>query len=80
MTEALGGIMGSWSEMLDPRLRVAQERGVIRDDIPAEHLTPVIAAFLDGFLIQRMADPDFDATATADTLIQLLGPPGEEIT
>ena len=78
MTEAMTGIMGSWSEMLDPRLKVAQERGVIRSDIPAERLTPVIASFLDGFLIQRMADPSLDATATADTLVQLLSPPGEE--
>jgi AcrR family transcriptional regulator len=76
--EAMGGLMGSWAEMLDPRLKVAQERGVIRDDILPERLTPVIASFLDGFLIQRMADPDLDATTTADTLIELLSPPGGE--
>lgn len=78
VTEAMGGIMGSWSEMLDPRLRLAQERGVVRADIPAERLTPVIASVLDGFLIQRMADPGLDVTAAADTLVQLLAPPGKE--
>ncbi len=75
---AMGGIMGSWDEMLGPRLKVAQERGVVRSDIPAERLTPVIASFLDGFLIQRMADPALDATATADTLIRLLTAPQEK--
>ncbi len=78
MTQAMGGILGSWGEMLGPRLRVAQERGVVRGDIPAERLTPVLAAFLDGFLIQRMAEPDLDAEAAAETLIALLSPPGEE--
>ena len=80
VTEAMAGVMGSWNEMLDPRLSVAQERGVVRDDIPAERLTPVLASFLDGFLIQRMADPGLDATTIADTLVALLGAPGEERT
>lgn len=78
VTEAMSEVMGSWSEMLDPRLRVAQERGVIRADIPSERLAPLLASFLDGFLIQRMADPSLDATTTAETLIALLGRPGEE--
>ncbi len=78
MGEAMGKIMGSWSEMLEPRLLVAQERGVVRVDIPAARLTPVIASFLDGFLIQRMADPGLDAEAAADTLIALLSPTGED--
>jgi AcrR family transcriptional regulator len=78
MAEAMGGILGSWGEMLGPRLLVAQERGVVRGDVPAERLTPVLAAFLDGFLIQRMAAPGLDAEAAAETLIALLSPPGEE--
>jgi AcrR family transcriptional regulator len=78
MTQAMGAIMGSWSETLGPRLVVAQERGVVRGDIPAERLTPVLASFLDGFLIQRMAEPDLDAETAAETLIALLSPPGEE--
>jgi len=78
MTQAMGGILGSWSELLGPRLLVAQERGVVRGDIPAERLTPVLASFLDGFLIQRMAEPNLDAEAAAETLIALLSPPGEE--
>ena len=78
MTEAMAGIMGSWGETLGPRLMVAQERGVVRGDIPPERLTPVIASFIDGFLIQRMADPGLDAAAAADTLITLLSPPVED--
>jgi hypothetical protein len=71
-------VMGSWGELLGPRLAVAQERGVVRGDIPAEQLTSVLAAFLDGFLIQRMADPGLDTGQAADTLIQLLSPAGGE--
>ncbi len=78
VAEAMGGIIGSWSEMLGPRVVVAQRRGVVRADIPADHLTPVLASFLDGFLIQRMANPDFDAGLAADTLIALLSPRGED--
>jgi AcrR family transcriptional regulator len=78
MAQDVAGVMGSWAEMLGPRLAVAQERGVVRADIPAQHLTLVLAAFLDGFLIQHMADPTLDTSRTADTLIQLLSPPGEE--
>jgi AcrR family transcriptional regulator len=78
VAEAMGGVLGSWSEMLGPRLVVAQERGVVRADIPAERLTPLLAAFLDGLLIQRMADPDFDSAAAAETLIALLDPIAED--
>ena len=78
LTEAMGGLTGSWSGPLEPRLELAQERGVIRGDIAAERLARLLAAFLDGYLVQRMADPDLDATAAADTLIALLSPPGEE--
>ena len=78
VAEAMGGIVGSWSEMLGPRLVVAQQRGVVRADIPSDRLTAVLASFLDGFLIQRMADPGFDADVAADTLIALLSPRGED--
>ena len=44
----MGGVMGSWSEMLGPRIRVAQERGVVRADIPAELLPTHIAVVMDG--------------------------------
>jgi AcrR family transcriptional regulator len=75
---AMGGVMGSWSEMLAPRIALAQERGVVRPDIPAQRLAPMIASFLDGYLIQRMADPRFDPAAAADTLNALLANPRED--
>ena len=78
MSEAMGGMVGSWAELLEPRLKVAQERGVIRRDIDTASMGLVIAAILDGFLIQRMADPTLDPVATADTLIQLLSPVPED--
>ena len=78
VAETMGSVMGSWGEMLGPRVRVAQERGVIRSDIPPEQLTSVLAACLDGYLIQRMADPALDVERTAETLISLMRSPGEE--
>ena len=78
VAEAFAGVMGAWDEMLGPRLRVAQARGAIRADIPAERLTSALASFLDGYLIQRMAKPDFDADVAAETLNALLGSRGEE--
>ncbi len=78
VAEAFGGVMGSWSEVLGPRLVVAQERGVVRSDIPADQLASMLASFLDGYLIQRMADPAFDADTAADALITLLSIPREE--
>lgn len=78
VAEAFAGVMGAWDEMLGPRLRIAQQRGVVRADIPAERLTSALASFLDGYLIQRMAQPDFDADAAAETLKALIAPPGED--
>jgi AcrR family transcriptional regulator len=78
MVEAMGAIVGSWAELLEPRLAVAQDRGVVRNDIDPARLALVVAAMLDGFLIQRMADPAIDATDTADTLIRMLSPVAKE--
>lgn len=78
VAEAMAEVVGSWSELLEPRLRVAQERRVIRDDVDPASMALVLAAMLDGLLIQRMADPGIDPATTADTLIALLAPPGEE--
>ena len=75
---AMGGVMDSWSELLGPRIVKAQERGVVRSDIPAQHLAPLLASFLDGYLIQRMADPAFDPVVAADTLNALLAAPSED--
>jgi AcrR family transcriptional regulator len=74
---AMGGVIGSWAGMLEPRLKLAQGRGVIRADVDAAPLALLMAATLDGFLIQRMADPGIDATRTADTLIRLISPAQE---
>ncbi len=75
---AMGEVVGSFSTMLEPRLVLAQERGVIRDDVDPESLGLVLAAMLDGFLIQRMADPEADPERAASTLIQLLEPIQED--
>jgi len=75
---AMGGVVGSWTAMLEPRIRTAQERGVIRDDIEAGALARVLAAIFDGYLIQRMADPSTDSQAAATTITQLLSPVPED--
>ena len=78
MAEAMGGTVGSWTAMLEPRLVLAQERGVIRDDVDPASLGLVLAAMLDGFLIQRMADPEADPERAATALVQLLKPIQED--
>ena len=78
VAEAMGGVVGSWAELLEPRLRLAQERAIVRADIGPGQLARVIAAMLDGFLIQRMADPGLDADQLADTLVLLITPPRKE--
>ncbi len=77
IAEAMGGVVGSWTAMLEPRLVTAQERGFVRSDIEAAALARLLAAVLDGYLIQRMADPSTDADAAAATIIALLKPPQE---
>ncbi len=77
MAEAMGGMVGSWTAMLEPRLVTAQQRGLVRDDIAAAALARIIAAVMDGFLIQRMADPATDAEAAATTIATLLAPASE---
>lgn len=77
VASAMAEVVGSWSELLEPRLRVAQERGVVRDDVDPASMALVLAAMLDGLLLQRMAVPGIDPVTTATTLNQLLAPPGE---
>lgn len=74
----MGAVIQSWSSLLEPRLGLAQERGAIRDDIDPGSLARILAAVLDGFLIQRMADPSADPGAVADTLVRLLAPTQED--
>lgn len=74
----VGEVVRSWSALLEPRLLVAQQRGVVRQDIDAASLARILAAVLDGFIIQRMADPAADPAAAAGTLIRLLTPVPED--
>ena len=78
MASAMGGMVGGWQTLLEPRIVTAQERGVVRDDIDSRSLALTIAAMLDGFLIQRMADPDTGSQAAADALARLIAPARED--
>ncbi len=80
VAEAMSGVVGSWTEMLEPRVLTAQERGTIRADIPAGAIARVLAAVFDGYLIQRMADPTTDSAAAAATVIKMLAPMEEGTT
>lgn len=77
VSEAMAGLLGDWQTLLEPRLVTAQQRGVVRDDLDARSLALIIAATLDGFLIQRMADPRVDPGAAADALTRLIAPASE---
>jgi AcrR family transcriptional regulator len=78
VADAMSGVMVSWTDRLEPRIVTAQARGVVRDDISATALARILAAMLDGFVIQRLADPSIDPDAMADTLTSLLAPTREE--
>ena len=74
IAEAVGGAIGSWTAMLEPRIETAQDRGVVRADVDARALARILAATIDGFLVQRMADREADSAEVAATLNRLLAP------
>lgn len=76
VAEAMGGELRSWRTLVEPRIVTAQQRGSIRSDVDAGSLALIIAAVLDGLLIQRIADPDTHLDDAATTLTRLLAPPG----
>lgn len=78
LAAALGDEIRAWRTLLEPRLLAAVERGEIRRDVDPGTLAVIIAATLDGLLLQRMADPDTDPTAVATALARLLAPVPED--
>jgi len=52
-----------------------QRAGVIRADLPAEHLARAVLAVLDGLQIQWMHGPTVDIAAVAKTFTRMLTPP-----
>ena len=79
MAAAIGDVAGSWTAMLEPRIVTAQRRGVVRADLEPAALAYLLAAMLDGFLIQRMAAPAIDTQVVAGTITRLLTPPEEDV-
>jgi predicted regulator of Ras-like GTPase activity (Roadblock/LC7/MglB family) len=79
MAAAIGDVAGSWTAMLEPRIVTAQRRGVVRADLEPAALAYLLAAMLDGFLIQRMAAPAVDTQVVAGTITRLLTPPEEDV-
>ncbi|WP_055554658.1 TetR/AcrR family transcriptional regulator [Streptomyces sp. NBRC 110028] len=56
-------------------LQEAQRAGVVRADLPAEHLARAVLAVLDGLQIQWMHDPAVDIAAVAESFTRMLVPP-----
>ncbi|MFF7656349.1 TetR/AcrR family transcriptional regulator [Streptomyces sp. NPDC007983] len=56
-------------------LEEAQRAGVIRADLPAEHLARAVLAVLDGLQIQWMHGPAVDIAAVAKSFTRMLMPP-----
>ncbi len=79
MAAALGDVAGSWTAMLEPRIVTAQRRGVVRGDLDPAALARLLAAVLDGLLIQRMAGPGIDTAVVAGTITQLLAAREEDV-
>ena len=67
----------AWRHLVEPRIVMAQAEGQVRDDLGASTLAMIVAAALDGFVLQQMAERDADATAVANGLVRLLAPIGE---
>jgi AcrR family transcriptional regulator len=57
-------------------LRAQQARGVVRDDVPADHLAALIVAASDGLQIQWLLEPSIELENTLRTFGALLRPPG----
>ena len=77
VAEAMAGEIRAWRHLVEPRIVMAQAEGQVRDDLGASTLAMIVAAALDGFVLQQMAERDADATAVANGLVRLLAPIGE---
>ena len=77
VAEAMAGEVRAWRHLVEPRIVRAQAEGEVRDDLAASTLAMIVAAALDGFVLQRMAERDGDETAVANGLVRLLAPIGE---
>ncbi|MDW6064357.1 TetR family transcriptional regulator C-terminal domain-containing protein [Streptomyces sp. FXJ1.4098] len=51
-----------------------QENGVVRADLPADHLAGTLLAVLDGLQVQWMHEPTVDIAAIAETFTRMLLP------
>ena len=69
-TARFEGLRGSITESL----RVQQREGLVRDDVPAEHLAALLIAASDGLQIQWLLDPGVGLEPTLRTLGALLRP------
>lgn len=56
-------------------LRTQQDAGIVRSDLPAEHLAALIIAASDGLQIQWLLEPSLELENTLRTLGDLLRPP-----
>jgi len=77
VAEAMGGELRAWRTLIEPRIVTAQQRGTVRDDLAAGALAMIVAAVLDGFILQQMADPDADPATAATALARLVAPTAE---
>jgi AcrR family transcriptional regulator len=56
-------------------VEIYQERGLVADDVPAEHVARTLIGLLPGFLVQRALLGDVTAETFRDGLRALLPPP-----
>ncbi len=72
LARAMGEGIRGYRLALEERLSAAAQRGEVRDDVQPDVIAMVIAATLDGLLLQRLADPHLDSAAVAAGLARLL--------
>jgi AcrR family transcriptional regulator len=72
LADEMGASLRGFREALQARLEAAAAQGNVRTDVPPDVMAVIVAASLDGLLLQRMVDPQVDPAAVAAGLFRLL--------
>lgn len=74
LRERMGGLLGSYRDVMIGIVRADQSRGTTVDDVAPEAIATLLAAVGDGLVLHALLDPDLDVRAAVDALRALLRP------
>lgn len=75
LRERLGGMLGSYREVIVALVRRDQDRGALAAAPPAAGVATLLAAVGDGLLLHVLLDPEIDTAGAVEALRALLRPP-----